>query len=154
MVIRRSVLHLVILLHVILSFLGTLRFPGKARNMKPFLVLLWNQCRAVHVSTCEVICILKTLFDLGIKSLNPMSIFCDNESAIKLVLNPVFHEKTKIFDVDTHFIKDHVSKGVVEVFKVDYAHNIADIFTKSMGDFQNNILCERMGFKDLFQGKF
>ena len=62
--------------------------------------------------------ILKVLFDVGLKDLTPVSIFCDNESAIKPVHNLVFHEKTKHFDVDTHFIRDRVSKGVDEVHKV------------------------------------
>lgn len=48
-----------------------------------------------------------------------------------LVLNLVFHEKPKHFDVDTHFIRERVVKGVAE--------NVAHIFTKALVFFNINI---------------
>lgn len=57
--------------------------------------------------------ILKVLYNFHIKDLIDVIIFCDNEYAIKLVLNPVFHEKTKHFDVDSHFIREKVTNGVI-----------------------------------------
>lgn len=57
--------------------------------------------------------ILKVLYNFHIKDLIDVIIFCDNEYAIKLVLNPFFHEKTKHFDVDSHFIREKVTNGVI-----------------------------------------
>lgn len=51
--------------------------------------------RALGFVTCEIIWVLKILFELEIKELILVSIFCDNESTIKLALNPMFHERTK-----------------------------------------------------------
>lgn len=66
--------------------------------------------------SCEITWILKLCFDVGIKNLIHASVFCDNESTIKLALNLVFHEKTKHFEVDVHFVRDKVSKGILIFF--------------------------------------
>ncbi|KAI3508514.1 hypothetical protein L1887_23522 [Cichorium endivia] len=83
-----------------------------------------SEYRALGSIACEITWILKVLFDLKIKGLTHVNIFCDSESAIKLVLNPVFHEKTKHFEVDVHFIRDKVSKGILKVEKVRLAYGI------------------------------
>ena len=56
-----------------------------------------SEYMALGSITCETILILKLLYDLNIKSSLPVDVFCDNEPAIKLALNPVFHEKNKAF---------------------------------------------------------
>lgn len=58
--------------------------------------------------TCEITWILKLYFDLGVKNLFLVKVFCDNDSAIKLALTHVFHEKTKHFEVVVHFVRDRV----------------------------------------------
>lgn len=62
--------------------------------------------------------ILNLYFDLGVKNLFPVKVFCDYDSAIKLALNPVFHEKTKHFEVDVHFVRDRVSKGILKLLRL------------------------------------
>lgn len=112
-----------------------------------------SEYRALGVVSCEIMWILKLLFDVGLKDLTPISIFCDNESYIKLVHNPVFHEKTKHFDVDTHFIRDRVSKGIVEIHKVSSEYNLADVFTKQLGVGQHEWICKGLGMVDPFQDR-
>lgn len=64
-----------------------------------------SEYRALGSITCDVMWILKLLFDLRIKTISHVDIICDNELAIKLALNPMFHEKTKHFEVDLHFVR-------------------------------------------------
>ena len=55
---------------------------------------------------------------------------CDSLSAIQLSKNPKYHERTKHIDVRMHFIRDEINKGVVNVVKVPFEVNPADMLTK------------------------
>jgi hypothetical protein len=51
---------------------------------------------------------------------------------LKAIKNPVFHARTKHFDVRHHFIRDVTSKGEISTGYVLGDENPADIFTKSL----------------------
>ena len=55
---------------------------------------------------------------------------CDSQSAIHLIKNQRFHERTKHIDVRFHFIQDVVEKGAIKVEKVITDDNAADMLTK------------------------
>lgn len=48
-----------------------------------------------------------------------ISIFNDNQSAQKLIKNPVFHKRTKHIDIKYHFIRDIVDKKLLTVEYLD-----------------------------------
>ena len=54
----------------------------------------------------------------------------DNQGAIMLSKNPVFHQRSKHIDIRYHFIRDEISKGNINIFYVQSNSNIADVFTK------------------------
>ncbi|GJU68659.1 ribonuclease H-like domain-containing protein [Tanacetum coccineum] len=56
--------------------------------------------RAMSSVACEVIWILKILTELKVKYKTPVEMFCDNNSAIQIAANHVFHERTKHFEID------------------------------------------------------
>ena len=41
--------------------------------------------------------------------------YCDNKAAINISQNPVQHDRTKHVEVDRHFIKENIEKGIVEL---------------------------------------
>lgn len=60
-------------------------------------------------STASELTWIKQLFlDVGINTQEPMKIFCDNQTAQHIALNPVFHERTKHIEVDYHFIREKI----------------------------------------------
>lgn len=59
-----------------------------------------------------------------------VTVYEDNQSAIYLIKNPSFHERTKHIDVKLHFIRDVVAQGKVLVKKIDTEENPADALTK------------------------
>ena len=74
-----------------------------------------------------------TLNDFGI-TFKKVPLLCDNESAIKLTNNLVQHVRTKHIDVCHHFIRDHQQKGDISIKSVDTEDQLADIFTKPLGE--------------------
>ena len=53
-------------------------------------------------------------------------------SAISLALNPVFHARSKHFEVDYHFIRECVLRKDLAISFVSGKDNLADIFTKPL----------------------
>nr|GEW58883.1 ribonuclease H-like domain-containing protein [Tanacetum cinerariifolium] len=88
--------------------------------------------KALASVTSEVTWILNFLKDLQIENILPVSLHCDSNSTIKIVANPVFHERTKHLEIDLHFVREKILNGVVKTVKVDSEHQIADILTKGL----------------------
>ena len=56
----------------------------------------------------------------------------DNQGAIKLSKNSVFHKRTKHIDVRYHFIRDHQLNNQIELQFIPTEKQPADMFTKSI----------------------
>lgn len=61
-----------------------------------------------------------------------MVVYCDNRSAIHLVMNPMFHDRSKHIDIRLHFICDIIASGAVKVDKIGTEDNPPDILTKAL----------------------
>ena len=46
-------------------------------------------------TTCELVWLLQLLKDLNVNHSKPELLYCDNQAAIHIAANPVFHEHTK-----------------------------------------------------------
>ncbi|GJW06494.1 hypothetical protein Tco_1568917 [Tanacetum coccineum] len=77
----------------------------------------------------EAIWLRGLLEELGVK-LNTVAVNCDNQGAIHLSRNHVFHERTKHINVRYHFIREVLEAKTVKVLKVGTEHNAADALTK------------------------
>ncbi|GJS33930.1 hypothetical protein Tco_0532312 [Tanacetum coccineum] len=107
--------------------------------------------RALASVTSEVVWILIILNDLNWEVLLPVTLHCDSNSAIKITANPVFHERTKHIEIDLHFVREKILKGVVKTVKVDSVNQIADILTKGLDTMQHKELVKKLVMVDIYQ---
>lgn len=61
-----------------------------------------------------------------------ISVWCDNQSAIELSKNAVFHKRSKHIDISFHFTRELVEKKVITIQYLRTELMIADILTKSL----------------------
>ncbi|KAL0404362.1 UNVERIFIED_CONTAM: Retrovirus-related Pol polyprotein from transposon RE1 [Sesamum radiatum] len=57
--------------------------------------------RSMGSTTCELIWIHGLLLDLQIPVQTPIPFFCDNQAALHITANPVFHERTNHLEIST-----------------------------------------------------
>ena len=94
--------------------------------------------------TAQILWVQSQLADYGI-SIQKIPIMCDNSSAINLAKNPIVHSRTKHIEIRHHFIRDHISKGDIELKFIDTSRQLADIFTKPLGTERFNSLVRELG---------
>ena len=57
--------------------------------------------------------------DVQVEYDHPISIFCQNTSAISISKNLVTHSKTKHIPKKYHFVREHVAENIVKLEYVD-----------------------------------
>eukprot|EP00253_Pinus_taeda_P032801 PITA_32801 len=87
----------------------------------------------VATSCCtQLLWMMQTLQDIQITCTPPISILCDNTSAISISKNPVIHSKTKHLPIKYHFLCEQVLEQKVKLEYVPSKEQVADIFIKSL----------------------
>nr|GEU83819.1 retrotransposon protein, putative, unclassified [Tanacetum cinerariifolium] len=86
------------------------------------------------------------LSDYGFGS-NKIPMYCDNKSAIALCCNNVQHSLSKHIDIRYHFIKEKVENGVIELYFINTEYQLADLFTKALGQDRIEFLINKLGMR-------
>jgi hypothetical protein len=117
---------------------GTCQFLGRSpmswASKKQNSVAL-STAKAECIAAChccaQLLWMRQILRDYSYK-LSKAPLLCDNESAIRMVDNPVEHSRTKHIDIRYHF--DHQQKGDIEIAYVNTHNQLANIFTKPLDE--------------------
>ena len=88
--------------------------------------------RALASATCELQWLLYLLKDLHITCSKLPVLYCDNQSAIHIAANPVFHERTKHLEIDCHLISEKLQSGILKLLPVSSQDQVADFFHQSL----------------------
>lgn len=78
-----------------------------------------------------------------------VTLYVDNNSAIALMKNPVFHGRRKHIDIKYHFIRECVERGQIEVRRVCTDVQTADALTKPLPAVKLATMRHLMGVRDL-----
>ena len=63
----------------------------------------------------QLLWMMQILQDIQITCTPPISIFCDNTSAISISKNPIMHSKTKHIPIKYHFLREQVLEQKVKL---------------------------------------
>eukprot|EP00253_Pinus_taeda_P017810 PITA_17810 len=80
----------------------------------------------------QLLWMMQTLQDFQITCTPPISILCDNTSAISISKNPFMHSKTKHIPIKYHFLREQALEQKVKLEYVPSKEQVADILTKPL----------------------
>ncbi|KAK6117859.1 hypothetical protein DH2020_048401 [Rehmannia glutinosa] len=101
--------------------------------------------RSMATVACELKWLKGLLKDMGVHQTAGIKLYCDSQSAIYIAQNPVFHERTKHIEVDCHFVRDAITKGLISPCYVHTPMQLAEFFTKALGKAQFEFLLCKLG---------
>ncbi|KAK6117908.1 hypothetical protein DH2020_048345 [Rehmannia glutinosa] len=107
--------------------------------------------RALGNTVCELQWLSYLLHDLQVPFTTPITFWCDNQAALHIVENPVFHERTKHLEIDCHLVRNKFKDGFVLPKKISSSLQLADFFTKSLGVAAIVKFISKLGIVDLHQ---
>lgn len=81
---------------------------------------------------CELKWLKGLLTSLGISHSQPMRLYCDNQAALHIAKNLVFHERIKHIEVDCHFVRNEILAGHIRPSYVSTHVQLADMLTKAL----------------------
>ncbi|XP_041011439.1 uncharacterized mitochondrial protein AtMg00810-like [Juglans microcarpa x Juglans regia] len=105
--------------------------------------------RAMASTTCELTWLKQLLADLGVRDPEPIHLHCDNQSALHIAHNLVFHERTKHIEIDYHIVRDKIRSGHLHAIHTSSHEQVADIFTKALGRDLFHHFLPKLGITDL-----
>ncbi|XP_042051385.1 uncharacterized mitochondrial protein AtMg00810-like [Salvia splendens] len=106
--------------------------------------------RAMAHATCEVVWARALLGDFGVRVERAVPLFCDNQAAVHISSNPVFHERTKHIEIDCHTVRERYLEGVIKPMHIRNDLQLADIFTKPLGVYAFGNILGKMNFHGLY----
>jgi hypothetical protein len=74
----------------------------------------------------------KILSDLSMEEREPTEISIDNQDVIAISHNPVFHGKTKHFNIKLYFLREVQKNGDLKLIYCKSEDQLTDLFTKPL----------------------
>lgn len=75
----------------------------------------------------------------------PITLKCDNTSAIAVAKNPILSERSKHIGICYHFVRESVLQQKFALEHVETASNPADIFTKALDRLKHDKFTKLLG---------
>ena len=115
------------------------------------IALSTAEAEYVAVASCytQLLWMMQTLQDFQITCTPPISILCDNTSAISISKNLVMHSKTKHIPIKYHFLREQVLEQKVKLEYFPSKEQVTDILTKPLPRETFEYLKQKLGVVDV-----
>lgn len=107
--------------------------------------------RSMASAVTEITWLIGLYKELGVNIKQPVNLFCDSKTAIQIASNPIFHERTKHFDIDCYFVREKILQHMIKTQHVSTKDQLADLLTKGLWKASHLHLMAKLGVKDIFQ---
>ena len=87
---------------------------------------------AIVEAVKEVKWMSQLLTEMNVNVKMPISIYTDNQAAIKIAQHDIEHDRTKHIDIKYHFIRDEINNKQVAINWIRTERQVADVFTKTL----------------------
>jgi hypothetical protein len=90
--------------------------------------------------------LLTEMFDISNsnKIHKEITLYGDNQAALLISKNDVYHDRTKHIDIRHHFVRECLQQGLFKIKWIATENQLADIFTKGLSSIQFNKLCSQI----------
>ena len=90
-----------------------------------------SKYRVMVQSVSEITWIRQLMIEVGIKTLVPTKLWCNNQVVMHIASNPAFHEWTKHIEIDCHFVHENIQLGLISIGYVKTGEQLGDIFIQT-----------------------
>ena len=110
---------------------GLISWTSRAQKT---IALSSTEAEYMALSDCsrQTVWVHTLLGELGYQ-LRPIPICRDNQGSIFIASNPVTEKRSKHIDIRYHYIREVISRGLVNVYFINGEENPADLLTKNLG---------------------
>jgi hypothetical protein len=126
--------------------LGSAMISWSSRKQKSIAL---STAEAEYMAACEActeaVWLRKLISDLFDQTPESTTIYCDNQSCIRLSEHPVFHERSKHIEIKYYFIRDKFQKGEVKLEYIPTDKQTTNILTKPLSRIKFAYFREKMG---------
>nr|GFA35890.1 retrovirus-related Pol polyprotein from transposon TNT 1-94 [Tanacetum cinerariifolium] len=131
------------------QFLGDKLVSWSSKKQKSTAIST-TEVEYIAMSSCyaQILWMRSQLTDYGF-DFNKIPLYYHNRSAIALCCNNVQHFRSKHIDIQHHFIREQVEKGMVELYFVTMDYQLTNIFTKALPRERFEFLLSRLGMKSI-----
>jgi len=106
--------------------------------------------KAFAATTCKIQWLTYILKDLDVPYIEPAILYYDNQSAIHISSNKVFHDRTKHIEIDCHIVREKINVGLLKLLPITSSMQIVDILPKPLAPSIFIDLKSKLGMQNIY----